>query len=73
MGLFKDFFSLDVWKSAFQVPAMPEPRSHEEDRNIDRKIVQRVSRGNVLLKLGRYSTEEDINVLREKVLSHTFR
>ena len=53
--------------SIFIMPDMPISHEIQMQENI-RNAVGRVSSGNVNLQIGSYLTEEDIHVLKEKVL-----
>jgi polyhydroxyalkanoate synthesis regulator phasin len=56
------------------VPFIEEINAAQEKRKkeIERRIVVHLSRGNILLQQGEYQTQEDIDRLREEVLSRDF-
>lgn len=45
---------------------MKNETDKERDKRIERKIVARLSRGNLSLRQGRYITSEDIERIRKK-------
>lgn len=45
---------------------MKKETDNERDKRIERKIVARLSRGNLSLQQGRYITSEDIERIRKK-------
>ena len=59
-------------RSAFRVRTRPAPQAHDDAkrRETDRRIVSNLSRGNALLQQGRFSTREDIDRDRERVLGY---
>jgi polyhydroxyalkanoate synthesis regulator phasin len=56
------------------VPFIEEINAAQEKREkeIERRIVAYLSRGDILLQQGEYQTQEDIDRLREEVLSYDF-
>lgn len=44
----------------------------EIEKEIERKIVSRLSRGNVSLQAGRYVTQQDITDRYNKIKNHSF-
>lgn len=57
----KDIFSF--------IPPKPPVHGDEEERALQREAVRRVASGNVLLQLGRFTTEEDIRAAKKRLLS----
>ena len=58
-------------KLAFSAPAAPG-NAKALEREIDRRIVSRLSTGNVRLQMGLFSTREDIDEERKKARSYNF-
>lgn len=59
-------------RSAFRVRTQPAPPTNDDAkrRESDRKIVSHLSSGNIRLQQGQFSTREDIDRDRERVLRH---
>ena len=59
-------------RSAFlsRTPLAPRAFDNARRRETDRMIVSRLSSGNFRLRQGRFSTREDIDRDRERVLAH---
>ena len=55
--------------SRYKLPAMSNEASGME---VAEKLVQRYSRGNLNLKLGRYVTASQIEARKKKISEHTF-
>lgn len=52
--------------SVFKIPRLPR-QSDAEKKAHRKEAVQQVSNGNVLLQLGKYITEEDIEQLKKDI------
>ena len=59
-------------RSAFRVRTQPTPRARDDAqrRETERRIVSNLSSGNIRLQQGQFSTREDIDRDRERVLGH---
>ena len=53
--------------SIFEIPRVPQ-HGEEQKSKYRREVVRQTSDGNVLLQLGHYLTEEDIDRLKKKTL-----
>ena len=59
-------------RSAFRVRAQPAQRVRDDAqrRETDRRIVSNLSSGNIRLQQGQFSTRDDIDRDRKRVLAH---
>ena len=59
---------------AFRSPRGPDfQMSDDSERAIARRVVSKISTGNVRLQRGQYTTKEDIDREYERVKSHNFK
>jgi hypothetical protein len=59
--------------NAFKLPKKyTQLQSTTDAESVERKIVSRLSRGNVSLRSGRYMTEDELSLRVSKVTQHKF-